>query len=279
MSSILKALRKIEEEKRVASHAAPDLRMDHGHSARKGWPFLPLVAGVALGAACVGLFSFWYFSKTPAVVALPVQHVKVTGVDSKQVVPSILLPEEKLLSAPAVPQTAPVKEQDVIPPAEDTIIREVIMPVEAVPMISVQTVPQKQPPEIVSERKPSPEIVETKVVATTAVKTPKSDLTAAKTLKTDPDVAKIPEDEPAVARLAKADSVAVSPKPLPEAVHLKVSETFYHEDPANSMAVVNDLPVMIGTFVDSAMVLEIHSDKVVFKIDDTLYDVPVNPLP
>ncbi len=63
MSSILKALRKIEEEKRVASHAAPDLRMDHGHSARKGWPFLPLVAGIALGAACVGLFSFWYFFK------------------------------------------------------------------------------------------------------------------------------------------------------------------------------------------------------------------------
>ncbi len=212
-------------------------------------------------------------------MALPVQQVKVTGVDSKQAVPSALLPEEKLVSAPVMPLAVPVKEQIAIPSAEDTMVREVIMPVEAVPMISVQTVPQKQPPEIVSARKPSPEVVATKIVATTAVKTPKSDLTAAKTLKADPVMAKTPEDEPTVARLAEADSIAVNIKPLPEGVHLKVSETFYHEDPANSMAVVNDLPVMIGTFVDSAMVLEIHSDKVVFKIDDTLYDVPVKPLP
>ena len=66
-------------------------------------------------------------------------------------------------------------------------------------------------------------------------------------------------------------------RPLPVGTSLKVTEVFYQDDPANSMAVVNDLPVMIGTFVDSAVVLEIRSDKVVFKIGDDSYDVPVTP--
>ena len=64
MSSILKALRKIEEEKRVANHAAPDLRMDQGNPGQKPRPYLPLAAGIALGAVCVSLFSLWLSSDT-----------------------------------------------------------------------------------------------------------------------------------------------------------------------------------------------------------------------
>ena len=78
-----------------------------------------------------------------------------------------------------------------------------------------------------------------------------------------------------IAKTSIPEPLVVKPKALPEGVLLKVSETFYYDDPANSMAVVNDLPVMIGTFVDSAVVQEIHSDKVVFKIDAQTYDVPV----
>jgi len=250
MSSILKALRKIEEEKRVANHAAPDLRMDQGNSVKKPWPFFQLVAGVALGAVCVGLLFFWFSAEAPVVVSLPVQQPVAAEVESKQVVqPAVVAKEELLEPSAEKPQTVSVQEPIIEPVAEAVKVREVIMPVEAKPVVSMQAAPEKQKSKIVPERKALlPEVVVSKSVTTNVAKT------------------LIPEP------------LIVKPKALPEGVLLKVSETFYYDDPANSMAVVNDLPVMIGTFVDSAVVQEIHFDKVVFKIDAQTYDVPVTPL-
>lgn len=250
MSSILKALRKIEEEKRVANHAAPDLRMDQGNSGKKARPYLPVVAGIALGAVCVSLFGLWFSSDTPEISNQSQQQLMVPVVESKQAVPPAVVAKEEMLEPSSKkPQTVSAQEPITEPVAEAVKIREVIMPVEAMPVISMQTEPKKQEPKIVSERKaPLPEVVLSESVTTNIAK------------------ASIPEP------------LVVKPKTLPEGVLLKVSETFYHDDPANSMAVVNDLPVMIGTFVDSAIVQEIHSDKVVFKIDAQTYDVPVTPL-
>jgi hypothetical protein len=249
MSSILKALRKIEEEKRVSNHAAPDLRMDQGNSVKKPWPFFQLVAGVALGAVFVGLLSFWFSAEAPVVVSLPVQQPVAVEVESKQAVPPAVVAKEEILeSSSEKPQTVSLQEPIIEPVAETVKAREVIMPVEAMPVISMQAEPKKQQPKIVPERKaPLPEVVVSESVTTNIAKT------------------------------SISEPVVVKPKALPEGVLLKVSETFYHDDPANSMAVVNDLPVMIGTFVDSAVVQEIHSDKVVFKIDTQTYDVPVTP--
>lgn len=269
MSSILKALRKIEEEKRVASHSAPDLRMDQGHSARKGWPFLPLVAGIVLGAVCVGLFSFWPSSETTTVVTLPMRQPSVAGVESRQADQPPVMVEGKKVFVPVESPDVPVKEPIAAPVTEVIKVREVIMPAEAVAVISEQSETQKQQTGIVSEPKPSPEVVAPEIMATTATRAPAVDLSASKAPTVDLPASKAPTVDPGV----------VKPKTLPEGAHLKVSEIFYHDDPANSMAVVNDLPVMIGTFVDSAKVLEIHSDKVVFQIDDSTYDVPVTPLP
>jgi hypothetical protein len=250
MSSILKALRKIEEEKRVANHAAPDLRMDQGNSVKKPWPFFQLAAGVAVGAVCVGLLSFWFSAEVPVVVSLPVQQPVAVEVEGNLVIPPVVVAKEEVLEPSSEkPQTVSLQEPIIEPVAETVKVREVIMPVEAMPVISMQAEPKKQQPKIVPERKaPLPEVVVSEGVTTNIAKT------------------SIPEP------------VVVNPKMLPEGVLLKVSETFYHDDPANSMAVVNDLPVMIGTFVDSAVVQEIHSDKVVFKINAQTYDVPVIPL-
>lgn len=249
MSSILKALRKIEEEKRVANHAAPDLRMDQGHSGKKALPYLPLVAGVALGAVCVSLFSLWFSSDNPDVAIQSQQQPTLSAVDSKQdVPPAFEATEEVVETSSEKPQSVSVQEPTIEPVAETVKVREVIMTVETMPVISLQAEPKKQEPKIVPEKKaPLPEVVAPENVTTNLTKT------------------------------ATAEPSVVKPKVLPEGVLLKVSETFYHDDPANSMAVVNDLPVMIGTFVDSAVVQEIHSDKVVFKIDAHTYDVPVMP--
>ena len=250
MSSILKALRKIEEEKRGANHAAPDLRMDQGNPGKKALPYLPLIAGIALGAVCVSLFGLWFSSDTPDIAVQSQQPPMVPFVESKQAVPpSVVANEEILEPSSENPQTVSVQEPIIEPVAETVKVREVIMPVEAMPVISMQADPKKQEPKIVPERKaPLQEVVLSESVTTNIAKT------------------LIPEP------------LVVKPKALPEGVLLTVSETFYHDDPANSMAVVNDLPVMIGTFVDSAVVQEIHSDKVVFKIDAQTYDVPVTPL-
>ena len=62
---------------------------------------------------------------------------------------------------------------------------------------------------------------------------------------------------------------------LPIGVELLVSEIFYSEDPNNSMAVVNDLPVMVGSFVETAEVKEILADSVRFDIQGTIYSVPL----
>ena len=59
---------------------------------------------------------------------------------------------------------------------------------------------------------------------------------------------------------------------LPDGIRLNVTEIFY-QDAVNSMAVVNDLPVMVGSHVDSAVVTEIRADRVLFEIDGKVYPV------
>jgi hypothetical protein len=60
---------------------------------------------------------------------------------------------------------------------------------------------------------------------------------------------------------------------LPKGLILQVTEIFYQDDSANSMAVVNDLPVMVGTQVESAVVSEIQPDRVIFKVGDKTYSI------
>jgi general secretion pathway protein B len=61
---------------------------------------------------------------------------------------------------------------------------------------------------------------------------------------------------------------------LPDGIRLSVTEIFY-QDAVNSMAVVNDLPVMVGSHVDAAVVTEILTDRVLFEIDGKVYSVSV----
>jgi hypothetical protein len=89
--------------------------------------------------------------------------------------------------------------------------------------------------------------------------------------------------KPSVTMQKPAEVTAIKAIPtespeLPEGISLVVTEIFYNEDSANSMAVINELPVMIGTHVNSAVVSEIRSDSVLFMIDGNPYVVDVaNP--
>jgi len=259
MSSILKALRKIEEEKRVASHAAPDLRMDQGLAETKPRPLLPLIAGVALGSVCVGFFFLWSSSDFTEVASQsrsqpqPQADAQVGVVGSNQAEQPVIVLEEK---SPVTPLSAPpaptVREKTPEKVVETSKIPEIILPAEPVPAVFTTPEPIKtlEPP-IAFE-------------AQAKAKAPKV-------------VKEAPKESMTSTRASKPESLPVKALLLPVGASLKVTEVFYQDDPANSMAVVNDLPVMIGTFVDSAVVLEIRSDKVVFKIGDDTYDVPVTP--
>ena len=254
MSSILKALRKIEEEKRLASHAAPDLRMDQGLAETKPRPLLPLIAGVALGSVCVGFFFLWSSSDFPEVASppQPQPEAQVVVVGSNQAEQPVIVLEEKSPVTPLSASPAPaVREKTPEKVVETGKIPEIILPAEPVPAVFTRPEPIKT--------------LEPPIAFEAQAKTPKV-------------VKEAPKESTTTTRAStKPESLAVKARPLPVGTSIKVTEVFYQDDPANSMAVVNDLPVMIGTFVDSAVVLEIRSDKVVFKIGDDSYDVPVTP--
>lgn len=215
MSSILKAIRKVEEEKRAASHSAPDLRSDQGASVHVKKSLGPLLTGMMLGAVCVGLFLF-----------------ATSG--QEEAVPTVVNPPEDNVVVSS-PEPAPAK----------TVI-------ETIPVVTL-------PPEPVEVKTSTPPVKKAAVAPVKKV--------VKKTAQKQPSTVE-PEAK-------KPLPVAIQPKPLalPANINLKVAEIFYQEDPANRMAVVNDLPVMAGTPVDGALVQEIRPDHVIFRIDGKDYSV------
>ncbi len=205
MSSILKSLRKIEEEKRGAVHAAPDLRVDQGFVPVKPKRLLPLLTGLALGAVIVGLFFLWPSRSTLPNVKdqLPAVVKYQSETKANQVVSTVKQDQKASVARQEERVVAPVKEE------QTPVVAKVIS--NPVSTIQISPVAMMATPEVPAE--------------------------------------------------------------LPEDVSLLVTEIFFQEDSASSMAVVNDLPVMIGTRVDSAIVTEIHPDRVIFKVGDKIYVV------
>ena len=210
---------------------------------------------LALFLRGVGLFFLWSSSDFTEVASQPQRQpqaeAQVVVVESNQAEQPVIVLEEKgpvtSLSASPVPVVREKTPEKVV---ETSKIPEIILPAEAVPAFLTTPEPVKtlEPPIAFEAQAKAPKVVK---------EAPKESMTST--------------------RPSKPESLPVKARPLPVGASLKVTEVFYQDDPANSMAVVNDLPVMIGTFVDSAVVLEIRSDKVVFKIGDDSYDVPVTP--
>lgn len=219
MSSILKALRKLEEEKRGGKLEAPDLRFDQGQSTTARKSLLPLLVGIVLGGLIVGLIFFWPTgtSQKPDVV----QNMTPTAL-SPVIEPPVASPE--VVTDPPPPQTAkPLQTTTVLAKPEASVAAVVREPVVSRPVRMSPT------PADIAEPAAPVEIV-------------------------------------AQQELPK-ETVA-----LPDGIRLNVTEIFY-QDAVNSMAVVNDLPVMVGSYVETAVVTEIRTDRVLFEIDGKLYSV------
>jgi general secretion pathway protein B len=222
MSSILKALRKLEEEKRGGKLEAPDLRVDQGQSVAVGKSLLPLIVGVVLGAVVVGLIFFW-----------------PTGTRQKP---------------------------DVMQSVTPTVLSPVVEPPAA-------------SPQIVTDPPPASQTAKPLLVATAPAKPAAS----VAPVVSEPVVSRPVRMSPAPADIAKPaapvevvvqQELPTETMALPYGMSLNVTEIFY-QDVVNSMAVVNDLPVMVGSHVDSAVVTEIRADRVLFEIDGKVYPVSV----
>jgi len=285
MSSILKALRKIEEEKRVAKHKAPDLRVDQGLVSLKSWPFLPLLVGVVFGAVLVGVFFLWS-SKDSAPVAesKPEPKTEEIVVVDKQ--------DQKTLASSQVHLVVDSATTGV-PARENRLTEQARKELAEIDKVSV--VIMSPEPVTVAENRRAITVISTPTPTATATPTPTA--TPAPTVATIPtptakaSIQKAIEPEKATpeativastpsntiqampAATASALSTAITPE-LPEGVSLLVAEIFYQDNSTNSMAVVNDLPVMVGTQVDDAIVTEIRPEHVLFKIGDKTYIVP-----
>ncbi len=240
MSSILKALRRVGEEKRVDRHAAPDLRLDQGQAPVESKPLLPLLTGIALGAVIVGLLSLWAFKDTNQIAKVqPAAEAKKVETISEKVI----------TSSPA--------NQPELDNRSETNLKE-LAESSRVSVVTLQPEPITATEGVISTRLRPP------------VNIQKAD--------EPPILANVPSPPVQAPLLPVVANVVLEHTELPDSVSLAVTEIFYQEDSANSMAVVNDLPVMIGTHFDSASVEEIRPDGVLFKIADKSYFVTVpNP--
>jgi hypothetical protein len=261
MSSILKALRKIEEVKRVAESTTPDLTHDQGAVYTKSSALRPLFAGIALGAMMVGLLIFVLSMSTadletrqptvkPLVIATPEPPAQAPFPSVQREVPVVSLPATNLTTmiTPAVPEHNSIKDVDA------GQLPVVVLPRETI-AVNVAGRPE---PVLVQDVKTSSSSLRKPEIKT------KSDITAA--VKSTPKVKPLPFVAP----------VAGKPKisfKLPSGVDLKLTEIFYQKDSASSMAVINDLPVMVGSQIDSAVVTDIRPESVLVEINDKIYNL------
>ena len=309
MSSILKALRKLEEEKRGQKAEAPDIRFDQGQLKPRSKPLLSLFAGVLLGVFMVVVFLLLPGNRTPEErITGSIEEPKPAAPIDVPAATTNTVAEQKPLVAKKTDREAIAKGTE---PSEDKVVAQPSSSQSKTAKPPTQTVnltvaPPQEVPQARREIKPSGEpetAAESKSLQSAPVSPEQKVVTQSSSSQgkivtpTSQSVNQIvapPQEVSQVRReikpLAETETTAESkslqsaPVPdnpisasekLPIGVDLSVSEIFYSEDPNNSMAVVNDLPVMIGSHVETAEVKEILADSVRFDIQGVIYTVPL----
>lgn len=291
MSSILKALKKLEKEQigqrgdpesGRSQYLAPVKRRRTGR-----WLLLAAVAGLLLVAG-----GMWFLDDlaTPRLPrpALPIVHAPPPPLPVNQ--PTI---ETTVMKGEAVKAVTSPATPAVASPA---------------PRAAVDSAPVKAPASSsIAEKKLQPAVATVRPASKPATLTTPVPVRPAPPAAAVPVAARVPSPPPLVVKKPQAPApkpanpavpVAVSPVKLPppqtapaaveqvhverhvipapgsqwSAAHLKVTDIF-PDSGGGSMAIVNGLPVMVGTRVEDALVEEIHADRVIFSIDG--HSVPV----
>lgn len=252
MSSILKALKKLEEEKAAKRGQRVDITKDIFGSAQQPvtgtrWP---LITAGAAGTVALGVVAYLFIAKPGPTLTPP---------------PA---PAETRISAP-IPSPAPTGE------ALTTVSR---LPQEARPVL-----PKPAPSRSVPNS--PPKSVTAKATAPVPAATRPAKATASPKATAPSPIPVISANHPTVTAprltpqqgkpLPPAGSSAPSVMAPPPAPQVTVSGIAYSTTPADRLAVVNGVPVVEGKSVSGVKVEEIMPDKVRFSQGQKSFEVPV----
>jgi hypothetical protein len=269
MSSILKALKKLEEDQaRQSTATSAGSGGQFVPSQRTGrWRALLLIGcGVGVGLLLAGAAFLFSGHQELARVAMPEPAPdRKTAVAPRGELP-ISAPVEsspRIISQPEKPAQMTVRKKPpaaFVSPASPTVDPK--PPATILPPVPAAGSALKAPPVRTATVSPAPQNNPSLPAVTTsagsAVAAPQEPAPAAEPVKQ-----------------VRVDRVEI-PRPGQQwaAPHLTVSEII----PASGgerMAIVNGLPVMAGTVVEDALVKEIHPDRVVFDIAGKIVVVPL----
>lgn len=248
MSTILKALKKLEQERSgTTDHLSGQLAghvQNRPESSRLRAGVL-LVGGLLLGVlgACGGFL--WMNAGTDDVPVAAMSSVD----QPKQVPPE---PARELVAEPVVRQADATSSPEPAGTASSSV-----------ESAAVPVAPERRSPAT-----PPVAVIETVIAEPEPVMVAEAKTVVGQTVAVEVKEVSLPED--------KVVSVESQQPPLsvvPEALH--VSAIFFEQN-GGSMAVVDDLPVMEGMMVNNVLVEKIFADKVHFRIDGTLLVIPLS---
>lgn len=255
MSSIFKALKKLEQEQGGGNDLAPRLTsvlLDQpAREKRRLRPAFLIAAGFSVGAvlAYVGLQVSWQETAPK----LSGQEQLVSHQDTTSVQNEGRASTENSLAGMDARQEAPATKVSPESPAEVQVTRQRPAPAKL----------SKSPRQGDRVAKP---------VAAVVARKPLKDIPAESTI----DEVRFVAEEVAVAGVVPP---ATRPAPVSKQIGILVSEIFYQPGGQESMAVVNDLPVMEGTQIDDVTVMKILPDSVLFLVRGEQVEITLQHLP
>lgn len=282
MSSILKSLKKLEEEKSGQKQGSSNVSRDilkgdvpkRKSKSGPSWPVIVLLLALIAGAVM--------FMRSPATVPVADTTVPVTPAQTQvAALPGGEQAAQAQTATADEPSTTAATAQAVVTASKETaealkttaaalqdtaaVLKDkVVLPKEAVVVAPAVAKPKK-----VNRPTPKPVAAPVKeVVATEPEK--KIDLARAFPAPA-PKIKPVPlpaDSRTAVWSLANQKG---STKPL-----LKVSEIHWRKDVRERLAVVNDLPVMEGVVIDGAKVDRIFKDRIRFVVNGQYQEVLVS---
>jgi hypothetical protein len=288
MSSILKALKKLEQEKARRADSPVDIARDILRTPvrRKKIALLPILVLFAGIFVLAGLSGYLFHGREDAQMASEIAPAGNLASPAVPGEPALSAPEKKALPSPQGLVEPPVVEKTMdnrVPAAADQQFQErssVRQPIPAEKGQAVSTLKRggstPTPTPAHGLRNPGEDLAARRSMETSGQRAipagpppgiPSSPDTAVATLNAKPPA--VVKTEPPAAAMVRNPVLAGEHKGL------VVSGIAFQGDRAARIAVVNDLPVMEGSLVEGARVEEILSDRVKFSRDGKMFEVPL----